>query len=86
MLLGSFSIVIIFFVLFAVIYTLMRFSCYVKRKYSQTENWFYKRVTLFMNLCEDCKKACESHTKLVIRAAFFSAVLTIVIAITRHCG
>jgi hypothetical protein len=75
-------ITLVFAVAFLVIYGLMRLSCVLKRKYREAENFIFRALTFFM--CASCREACESHTKLLIRAVMFAAVITAVVAITRY--
>lgn len=73
---------LVFGVAFGTIYGLMRLSCLLKKEYLRAESWTYKLLTFFM--CESCKEACESHTKLVFRALLFSAVIAAVVGLTKY--
>jgi hypothetical protein len=64
----------VFFAVLAVIYGFMRLSCFLKKKYGEAENFLFIVMTFFM--CDSCRKACESHTKLVIRAVAFAVLVT----------
>jgi len=77
------GLAVLIVVVFAAIVGLMYLSCYLKRKYAQAEHWIYRALTFFM--CESCKEACESHTKLLFRALLFTAVIVGVVAVTRYC-
>ena len=66
----------VFFTALAVIYGFMRLSCWLKKKYGEAENILFIAMTFFM--CDSCRAACESHTKLVIRAVVFAALVTAV--------
>lgn len=75
-------VTIVFGIAFGVIYTLMHLSCFLKRKYLRAESWIYKLLTFFM--CESCKEACESHTKLIFRALLFSAIIAVAVGLTKY--
>jgi hypothetical protein len=61
------------------IYGSMRFVCWAKKKYGQTEHWLIKLLESFE--CVQCREACMSHTKLIARCLLFSTGVTIIVAI-----
>jgi hypothetical protein len=75
---------------FVILTTVFYLSCWLKRRYNSVENkadllWItnvaYHFFTMFM--CKSCKEACESHYKLIARAAFFAFLIALIIAFTK---
>ncbi len=68
-----------FFLTLGLIYLGMRFVCWMKKKYGETEHWLIKVIESFE--CVQCREACMNHTKLIARAVLFSAFVTAVVAL-----
>ncbi|MCC6405060.1 MAG: hypothetical protein IT405_01595 [Candidatus Yanofskybacteria bacterium] len=65
-----------FCVFWVITYVAMHVSCYLKRKYKDTENGIAKLLMSLM--CESCRMACESHLMLFKRSVMFALLLAIV--------
>jgi len=54
------------------VYLGMRLLCFLKREYSQAENWAVRAVigaiSFLEEICTDCRKSCTEHPVLVRRA------------------
>lgn len=70
------GLLLTFVVLTILIIGFFKLSCFVKRKYKDTENSVYRLLTSFM--CESCREACERPLKLVLRAIMFAFIITLV--------
>jgi hypothetical protein len=68
-----------FFVTCIAIYLAMRFVCWMKKKYGETEHWLVKLIESFE--CVQCREACMNHTKLIARAILFGSFVTFVVFI-----
>ncbi|MGB7957268.1 MAG: hypothetical protein WCF77_00275 [Minisyncoccia bacterium] len=67
---------------FGVIYGVLRFLCFVKKKYCEAENFICRFLGHIM--CESCKESCDNHRRLLMRAILFTAVILAVMVIG-HC-
>lgn len=74
------------------VYLGMRLICFLKREYSQAENWtlrsIVKVIAFFEEICAECKKGCEEHPVLVRRAFRIGLVIWAVSTATwflAHC-
>ncbi len=74
---------IVFLIAFAVIYLLMKLSCFLKNKYCVGENKLCNIMDLLM--CESCRESCKNHKKLIIRAILFSAIIALSSGIVHYC-
>lgn len=76
------AVTIVFAVVFGVVYGAMRLSCFLKKEYGEAEMFIFRLMTYFM--CDSCRKACESPTKLFIRAVMFAALITALVFGVTH--
>ena len=83
--LSTFAVVLA--TVFAITYSLMRLSCFIENRYTQTKNkadlYWIENIAfhiLLIFMCESCKESCEYHHKLVARSfaiALFVALVAL---------
>src|SRR5512135_2493625 len=67
------AVILWFLACTAGVYAVFWTICWAKKTYTQTENLIIRLIEYFE--CEDCKKSCEDHRKLVRRALLWGTVI-----------